>query len=440
MNIWSTRISSACPVPARMRRRDFLKVLAALSCGCGSSLDPVSFPAEGSAGPSSAALQELLEKSWQGFVAGRPNFKGSLVSWVQTPLGTAQASLGEGGSQAGFSRYRIGSCSKLFTASAILLLAQRGRLLLDHTLNDLIPGTNRTYLPTGLSWAIPHRERITLRMLLRHRAGVFDPANQTIPAGLPVPYAGQRWFDYIRTQDPNHTATPAELAAVISETGLSNHLPDAQYRYSNGGYSLLVAVLEQVTGMSFSRFLEEAIFFPLNLRSTRCPFLGTDQRLDPPSLDGYLYQNGSSLDATLDNVSLNLGEGNIISSAADMNEFIRALWSGRLGLDVNSLAQMTEFLPATDYNLEYGLGVSRSPELGWGHDGAHAGYMSTVRFDPKSGVSLVLAVTNLDLANLVSQLEWLTELAHQVKTLAQGQVGQVPTVDLPGIEIADALR
>lgn len=399
-----------------VNRRQFLKInlAAAIASGCGEAPNgQLSAPSL-----SQASLQQTLQKAWASFSESRPGFRGLLVGHLLTPNASATASAGDTVVSPELHRFRAGSDTKLFTGAAVLLLVQQGRIQLDHTLNDLMPGSNEPYLPNTAQWAIPHRQQITIRLLLSHRAGVFDVSNQNIPSTVSQPYAGQRWFDYIRTNQPDFTVTAADIAEVISSNQLFNHLPDAQYRYSNGGYALLSFIIERASGMRYDQFLQQAIFSKLGMSSSSAPYLGTDQLLPSPFFPGSLYLKPDSNDVTADNISLNVGEGNVITTAPELARFLSSIFNGQLGLSQELVQQMTRVQEATDYNLFYGLGMSFHPGLGFGHDGAHAGYMSTVRYDPQTKTTLVLCVTNLDVFNLVQQLTWLNETAFSVKDLA----------------------
>ena len=125
--------------------------------------------------------------------------------------------------------FRVASNSKTFTAAAVLRLHEAGLLDIDDVLTDTIPGTARPYLPEGPGLAVPNAERISLRLLLQHRGGVFDVTNADIPAGVPAPYAGQRYTDYVKeTQGETHTFRFEELIGVVAEHGLSTGQPDVE--------------------------------------------------------------------------------------------------------------------------------------------------------------------------------------------------------------------
>src|SRR4028119_168397 len=88
--------------------------------------------------------------------------------------------------------FRGASTTKSFTAAAILKLRQQNKINLDDFITDKIPGTNESYIPATSGYAVPYKDKITIRLLLQHRAGVFDVTNTDIPKTANVPYAGKR--------------------------------------------------------------------------------------------------------------------------------------------------------------------------------------------------------------------------------------------------------
>jgi D-alanyl-D-alanine carboxypeptidase len=86
-------------------------------------------------------------------------------------------------------QFGAASSTKSFTAAGILKLHQQGKLNIDDLITANIPGTNQPYIPNTSGYAIPNKNRITIRLLLQHRAGVFDVTNDEIPdtTNAPMP-------------------------------------------------------------------------------------------------------------------------------------------------------------------------------------------------------------------------------------------------------------
>jgi len=161
-------------------------------------------------------LQAMADNLMAGYKAKYPEYPGGLAVKVIYKGNSWFVTSGMGQGVTGDWRFRAASNTKLFTASAILLLYQQGKLNLDARLTDLIPGTNMTYVPLDANYAIPFRNRITIRQLLQNKAGVFDIINDKIPdtVSVPVPYKGKNYVDWAKKPDSTHTFTFDELVGV----------------------------------------------------------------------------------------------------------------------------------------------------------------------------------------------------------------------------------
>ena len=151
--------------------------------------------------------------------------------------------------------FKIGSISKQFIATGIMLLVQDGRIAVDDNVSKHLDGTPRTW------------EAITLRHLLTHTSGL----------GREAP-----GFDASRVQpdiDVIKTAYPTALAAA----------PGEKFEYSNLGYFVLAEVIHRVSGKSWGDFLSERVFTPLGMTATRVTSL-TD--IVPNRARGYAWNAG----------------------------------------------------------------------------------------------------------------------------------------------------
>ena len=134
----------------------------------------------------------------------------------------------------------IASISKQFVASAILSLAQDGKLSLD---DDI-----RKYLPELPDYGAP----ITLRRLLTHTSGIRDYI------GL-IELSGHRKAEHVPA---------ARIVAVIAQQQGLNFPPGEQYQYSNSGYLLAGLIVERVSGEEFAAFARRRVFEPLGMKNT----------------------------------------------------------------------------------------------------------------------------------------------------------------------------
>lgn len=363
-----------------------------------------------------ARLQLLSDSLYQHFNEkwGIEKNKGGFFLQVNSPSGSNLVSSNIEPGVQGNSHYRIASLSKIFTAAAIMLLQQEGKLVIT----DIIPA----YLPATPAYAIPYQDKITIKQLLQHRAGVFDVTNQDIPTTVNQPYAGKRYGEYIRddlNQD-THTFTFDELVGVVAQNKLSNFAPGTTFGYSNTGYNLLGKIIEKASGMSYSDFIRTRFLEPLQLTNTYNVWQGTDTRMKDPFVESYLYVPGTSPISTFeDNMSIHVTEGDLVSSPADITKWIELLLTGKAGLTPQTVSMMEEMQVADVSHGVYGLGLTFNEGLGYGHDGAHLSYISTLRYNPATKTTVLMVATLFKTGNTpqASYTDFL-ELAYGVRNTA----------------------
>jgi len=314
---------------------------------------------------------------------------------LQTPAGVYTAQAGFSGEQVSQdTHYRIASVSKTFTAAAVMLLDQEGKLDINDYITARIPGKDIPYLPDTDDFAIPHKDTITIRHLLSHRAGVFDIFNDPIPAESQQPYAGMSYIGYMQEIEgkEDHQYTLEELISVIAKDQLSYGEPDELYHYSDVGYMLLAGIIERTAGMSYDRYLQDRFFTPLGLKNTSAPWNANDISLPEPYFTGYSRWDGEFFRTVEDNMSCQIGPGNIISTPRDTAHWIQTLLSGRGPLTQEQIREM-QTIP--EGNSTYALGISKT-DFGYGHSGAHPGYMNFVSYNEKHDSSAAVVIPIID--------------------------------------------
>ncbi|GAA2813254.1 serine hydrolase domain-containing protein [Crossiella cryophila] len=244
--------------------------------------------------------------------------------------------LGEPGKPPTNGRFRIGSNTKVFTATLVLQLVAEGKVGLDSPAADYLP-----------QFALDRR--ITVRMLLAHTSGLFNHTGEYYPDGTVVPgipWQGKEWVD-LRF----HTYQPAELLRYALAKP-PRFAPGTDWNYANTNYVAARLLVEQVTGRPFAEELQRRILRPLGLRDTVSP--GAAPEITGPHAHSYYrYQDAGQwqlIDVTRQNPSWISSAGDMISTTRDLRTFFAGLLGGRL-LPAPLLTQMRTPHPKSGFGL-----------------------------------------------------------------------------------------
>jgi CubicO group peptidase (beta-lactamase class C family) len=252
--------------------------------------------------------------------------------------------------------YRLASMTKEFTAAAILLLMEDGRLNLDDPI--------RKWLPSLPEAADP----ITIRELLTHTSGLID-YEDVIPADSNAQVHDADVLHLLETQ--NHLYFPAGSA----------------YRYSDTGYSLLSLIVARVSGQDFATFLRERIFKPLKMQNTVAFEEGIS--VVAHRAFGYSLQQGQWQRTDQSLTSAVLGDGGIYSSIDDLAKWDAALYDGRLLKPATLKLAFAAATQTDDPNVQYGFGWRISGESLW-HSGETMGFRNVIIRFPKQRLTVIV--------------------------------------------------
>ena len=208
--------------------------------------------------------------------------------------------------------YEIGSTSKQFTAAAIMMLVEEGKVRLDDTITKYFPEAPQTW------------RGITIRHLLTHTSGIQNH--------VAVPH----WLDVFRTNLAFET-TPSrdELLKMFFKLRLEFQ-PGETWAYDNTAYYLLGIIIEKASGKPFWQFLDERIFKPLGMNGTR----NTDPRpIVPNRASGYEWKTDHFENRPILLPAIAFSAGSLLSTIEDMAKWDAALYTEKL-LKRSSLEQM----------------------------------------------------------------------------------------------------
>ncbi|MFN7823154.1 MAG: serine hydrolase domain-containing protein [Bacteroidota bacterium] len=255
------------------------------------------------------------------------------------------------------SKYRIGSITKTFTTVLVMKAIEKNLIRRDQTIETFFP-------------SIKNASTITIRHLLSHRSGIHNITNEK---------------DYLTW----NTLPQSEQMMMERLNRLnSDFAPDSKFSYSNSNFILLTFLLEKVFKEPYPTLVKKHIIDPIGLKNT---YYGATIEVSKNECQSYTYKTGWEKEAETD-MSIPLGAGALVASAADLNQFSEALFNGKL-LQPKSIAEMTQ------WNDKVGLGLFIIPfynKQGYGHTGGIDGFSSVFSYFPEDKIaySLVSNGTN----------------------------------------------
>ena len=296
-------------------------------------------------------------------------------------------------------RYSIGSVSKQFTAAAILLLQEQGKLSLDDAVGKYVPGLTRG-------------DEVTIMQILSHTSGYQDYWPE----------------DYLMTP-----MMKPESAQQIIDTWAKKPLdfdPGTQWQYSNTNYVIAGMIVEKVSGQKLFDFLEERIFRPLGMKSA---WNSDEKKLTTPDAAPYIrYALGPLHPAPKEGAGWMFAAGELAMTAHEL-----ALWDISLikqtVLKPASYAEMfTEVKLSNGKGSHYGLGVEVSAHDGHrtiAHSGEVTGFVSDNEVLLDDGVAVVVLTNHMAggastiaqlVASTVAGTEKPTEAEKQAEAIFEG--------------------
>ena len=287
--------------------------------------------------------------------------------------------------------FPLASVSKQFTAFAIAMLADRGKLSLD---DDV-----REYLPEVPDFGRP----ITLRHLIHHTSGLRDSVELLLMAGYEFRdvYSRSRYWNLISNQ--------RDL----------NFDPGTKFEYSNTGYFLLAEVVERVSGMRLGDWLEREVFGPLGMDSaTVVHEIG---ELVPGMASAYEGSVGEYRQSPICRDVV--GECGVHATVGDLARWLDNFRSGQVGGDAVLLQMQEQGRLSSGGELPYAFGLLEDEHLGrrrLGHGGRSNGYVSHASWYPDERLGVAVLCNGYPMRPLLDP----SALADQVAELffAEGDV------------------
>jgi CubicO group peptidase (beta-lactamase class C family) len=260
--------------------------------------------------------------------------------------------------------FRLASVTKQFTATAILLLAQDGKLSLDDPVRKWLPS-----LPAS-------DDAITLRHLLTHASGLVD-------------------YEDLMAPDATEQVHDIDVLHLLEREERLYFAPGTGYRYSNGGYALLALVVGKASGRDFATFLRERIFEPLGMHGTVAYENGISTVANRAY--GHSLVDGRWVRTDQSPTSAVLGDGGVYSSIDDLAKWDAALYDDRLLSDASRADAFSLHNPIHDEaDVDgYGYGWRVHGEVLW-HSGETIGGRNVIIRWPRRHLTVVVLTNRND--------------------------------------------
>ncbi|MEL1244528.1 serine hydrolase domain-containing protein [Flavobacterium sp. DGU11] len=261
--------------------------------------------------------------------------------------------------------FELASCSKQFTAAAIMLLKRQGKLRFEDKLSKYIPELD--------FW-----QDVTIYDMIKHTSGLPDYI-----------------MDMPKTWDNAIIATNNDVIKFYAaRKDTLEFAPGSIHQYNNTNYVLLASIIEQVSGKSYADFLSENIFKPLKMKNT----FVYSRRLHPQKLKnyaiGYTWAHNSFTKVTLDDPRHDdkmtyfldgvAGSAKVNSTVEDLYKWITALKDNTFfsKSEFEEMTAVTKTSKGKDIPYGFGLDVSKGKDkFAFGHTGGWDGYMTFTYHD-----------------------------------------------------------
>jgi len=248
-------------------------------------------------------------------------------------------------------KFRIGSITKMFTATMILQLVEEGQLKLTDTLDRFFP-------------QISNAQKITIVQILSHRSGIPNVRR-----------------DRSLGKTASDPMTKDEMLALIVKA-TPEFEPDTKHSYSNSGYQVLGLIIEKLTGKSYGEALEERITSKIGLKDTYVATGSIDMNKDEALT--YINTGSDWKQGAETHPSILFSAGAIVSTANDLAKFIQALFDVKL-ISQESLNRMKTIRDGD------GLGMEPFTFAGktfYGHTGGGDNYGAWLAYQPEEKLAV----------------------------------------------------
>ncbi len=303
--------------------------------------------------------------------------------------------------------FELASVSKQFTAMAIVILKEKGKLKYDDKISNYIPEFNK------------YSGNITIKHLLHHTSGFAD-YTQIFDSLL----IDSTW------DNKTKIATNKDIVNVFAKHKPPFLFkPNEKWEYSNTGYALLASIIEKVSGKTYSAFLKEFIFNPLQMTRS---FVYT-RRYQPQKIEnyafGYVYSDSLKKNVLPDNANKGLslyvytldgivGDGAVNSTILDLLKWDRALYTNQLVSKESSNEIFAAGVLNDTQKTDYGFGWRTQTLEPFGklasHSGGWPGYKTYIERHIDNDKTIIFLENN-DNENITNPIKQIRTILYDLK-------------------------
>lgn len=260
--------------------------------------------------------------------------------------------------------FQLGSITKQFTAIAILMLAEQGKLNLQVPL--------KTYIPD-----YPNGENITIHQLLTHTSGIKDFTKmKTLSSIAQKDLAPKELIDFFKNENPDF-------------------MPGEKFEYNNSGFVILGYLIELVSGETYENFIKAKIFDKIGMKNSG---YANDRNVIKNRAYGYQQKNGEYVNKTKISFNIPFASGALMSTVGDMLLWQNALNSHLLITEATSKKAFTSYQITNGESINYGYGWHIKAIDGResrDHGGSIFGFKTMAVYIPSLNI-YVIGLTNCD--------------------------------------------
>ena len=279
-------------------------------------------------------------------------------------------------------KFRLGSLTKQFTAACVLLLEERGKLKVDDPVKKYMADAPATW------------DKVTIFNLLTHTSGIPDFT---------------AFLDYGATEAL--ATTPEKLVLRFRDKPLEFQ-PGEKMSYSNSGYVLLGYLIEKISGQTYSQFVQENIFKPLDMQNSG---YDSNSEIIMHRASGYALDKGI-VNAGYINMTVPFSAGGLYSATEDLARWEQGLFGGKVLSPASFQKMTTPFI----HNYAFGLAVlTLSGHRVIEHTGGIEGFNTALAYYPEDKLTVVV------LSNLSGQAP--LDIANKLAAVVHGEEVVLPS-------------